>query len=176
MTVGRTRRCSGRIGCCASSTPSSARARKAPAAQCGRAKWSAALGDGGRQALRGDRAQLDGLTAPIQAARTCKDSGPCWLDKLKDPMRLLRARCGYELAGRAVRPFPRWCRLLLTGTGRPGGGHRALEWLIGVPSAAAAAQGGRDKSGRQFAQRAGPHSIHPRNEELRRLQARLAPL
>jgi len=156
----------------------SARARKAPAAQCAREVEALQLGDAGDKPCEAIAAQFDGLTAPIQAARACKDSAPCWLDKLKDPDALLRARAAYELgrrgAGEAVPALVQAVadQELVARVAA----IRALEWLIGVPSAQPQLKAGADKLAAQLAAEQGRIQFIRVNEELRRLQARLAHL
>ena len=53
---------------------------------------------------------------------------------------------------------------------------RALEWLIGVPSAQPQLKAGADKLAAQLAAEQGRIQFIRVNEELRRLQARLAHL
>ncbi|HWE23381.1 MAG TPA: HEAT repeat domain-containing protein [Myxococcales bacterium] len=155
-----------------------ARARKSPVSQCARELEALQLGDAGDKACDTVAAQFDGLTAPIQASRNCKDSVPCWLDKLKDTEALLRARAAYELgrhgAGEAVPALVQAAadQELVARVAA----IRALEWLIGVPAAQPQLKAGADKLAAQLAAEQGRVQFIRVNEELRRLQARLAHL
>ena len=156
----------------------SARARKSTAAQCAREAEALQLGDAGDKPCDAIAAQFDAVAAPLQAVRTCKASSPCWLDKLKDPEPLQRARAAYELgrlgAGDAV-------SALVQAAGDQElvarvAAIRALEWLIGVPAAQPQLKVAADKLAAQLAAEQGHGQFVKVNEELRRLQARLAHL
>jgi HEAT repeat protein len=155
----------------------SVRARKSPAAQCAREVETLQLGETDKP-CEVIGAHFDALTAPVQAMRTCKDSTPCWLDKLKDAEPQIRARAAYELgrrgSGEAV-------PALLQATADQElvarvAAIRALEWLIGVPAAQPQLKAGADKLAAQLAAEQGRVQFIRVNVELRRLQARLAHL
>jgi HEAT repeat protein len=155
----------------------SVRARKSPAAQCAREVETLQLGESDKP-CEVIGAHFDALTAPIQAMRTCKDSAPCWLDKLKDPEPQIRARAAYELgrrgSGEAVPALLQAAadQELVARVAA----IRALEWLIGVPAAQPQLKAGADKLAAQLAAEQGRVQFMRVNEELRRLQARLAHL
>ena len=156
----------------------STRARKAPAAQCTREVEALQMGDAGDKACDAIATQFEGVAQPLFAFRTCKDSAPCWLDKLKDPEPLIRARAAYELGrqgtGQAVPPLVQAAadQDLVTRVAA----IRALEWLIGVPAAQPQLKAAAEKLSAQLAAEQGRDQFVKVNEELRRLQARLAHL
>src|SRR3989440_9059863 len=86
-----------------------ARARKAPPAQCIREAEALQLGEAKEKACELGAAQFEGLAIALEAAHACRDSAPCWMDKLKYTEPLLRARAAYELgrlgASEAVPPL-----------------------------------------------------------------------
>jgi HEAT repeat protein len=156
----------------------STRARKVPTAQCAREVEALQMGDAGEKPCDVIATQFDGAAQPLVAFRTCRDSVPCWLDKLKDPEPLLRARAAYELgrlgAGQAVPS-------LVEATSDQDlvarvASIRALEWLIGVPAAQPRLKAAAEKLAAQLAAEQGRAQFVKVNEELRRLQARLAHL
>ncbi|HYZ88733.1 MAG TPA: HEAT repeat domain-containing protein, partial [Myxococcales bacterium] len=155
-----------------------ARARKAPEAQCTRELDQLQYAESRDKPCEAVAAQFDGLATAVQAVRTCKDAAPCWLDKLKDSEPLIRARAAYELgrhgAGEAVPALVQAAsdqdvvaRVAAI---------RALEWLIAVPAAQPRLKEAANKLAAQLAAEQGREQFIRVNEELRRLQARLAHL
>ena len=156
----------------------SARARKSSAAQCSRELEQLQYGEAGDKSCEVVAAQIDGLATAVQAVHSCKDSASCWLDKLKDPEPLIRARAAYELgrrgAGESVGALVQAASD--QDTIARVAAIRALEWLIGVPAAKPDLKAGASKLAAQLAAEQGREQFVRVNEELRRLQARLAHL
>jgi HEAT repeat protein len=155
-----------------------ARARKAPPAQCTKQVEELQIGEAQEKPCEFVAAQLEGLSMALQAAHACKDTAPCWLDKLKYTEPLLRARAAYELgrlgAGDAV-------PALAQATADPDllvrvAAIRALEWLIPVKTAQPQLKAAAERLASQLAAEQGRVHFVKVNEELRRLQARLAHL
>jgi HEAT repeat protein len=156
----------------------STRARKAPAAQCAREVEALQMGDPGDKQCDAIATQFEGVAQPLFAFRTCRDSAACWLDKLKDSEPLIRARASYELgrlgAGQAVGQLVQAAadQDLVARVAA----IRALEWLIGVPAAQPQLKVAAEKLSAQLSAEQGRDQFIKVNEELRRLQARLAHL
>src|SRR5229473_449443 len=153
-----------------------ARARKAPPAQCAREVEALQIGEAKDKACELVAAQFEGPAVALEAAHACKDSIPCWLDKLKYTEPLLRARAAYELgrlgAGDAVPSLVQAAgdQDLLARVAA----IRALEWLLGVPAAQPQLKAAAEKLSAQLAAEQGRVQFVKINEELRRLQARMA--
>jgi len=154
------------------------RARKAPPAQCTREVEALQIGEAKEKACELVAAQFEGLAIALEAAHACKESTPCWVDKLKDTEPLLRARAAYELgrlgASEAVPSLVQAAadQDLLVRVAA----IRALEWLLGVPAAQPQLKAAADKLAAQLAAEQGRVQFVKVNEELRRLQARMAHL
>ena len=155
-----------------------AKARKAPPVQCAKDVEILQIGEGKEKACELVAAQLEGLAIAVEAAHACKDSAPCWSDKLKYTEPLLRARAAYELgrmgAGHAVTALAEAAAdpdLLVRVAA-----IRALEWLLGVPAAQPQLKAAAEKLASQLAAEQGRIQFVKVNEELRRLQARMAHL
>src|SRR6266850_4607045 len=155
-----------------------ARARKAPPAQCAREVEALQIGEAKDKACELVAAQFEGPAVALEAAHACKDSAPCWLDKLKYTEPLLRSRAAYELgrlgAGDAVPSLVQAAgdQDLLARVAA----IRALEWLLGVPAAQPQLKVAAEKLSAQLAAEQGRVQFVKVNEELRRLQARMAHL
>jgi HEAT repeat protein len=154
------------------------RARKAPPAQCTREVEALQIGEAKEKACELVAAQFEGLAIALEAAHACKESAPCWVDKLKYTEPLLRARAAYELgrlgASEAVPSLVQAAadQDLLVRVAA----IRALEWLLGVPAAQPQLKAAADKLAAQLAAEQGRVQFVKVNEELRRLQARMAHL
>jgi len=154
------------------------RARKAPPAQCTREVEALQIGEAKEKACELVAAQFEGLAIALEAAHACKESTPCWVDKLKYTEPLLRARAAYELgrlgASEAVPSLVQAAadQDLLVRVAA----IRALEWLLGVPAAQPQLKAAADKLAAQLAAEQGRVQFVKVNEELRRLQARMAHL
>jgi HEAT repeat protein len=155
-----------------------ARARKANPAQCTRELETLQYTDSTDKPCEVVAAQFEGLAMALQAVAACKDATACWLDRLKDAEPLNRARAAYELgrhsAGEAVPALVQAAsdqdvvaRVAAI---------RALEWLIAVPAAQPQLKAAAQKLAAQLAAEQGQQQFIRVNEELRRLQARLAHL
>src|SRR6266849_3884972 len=155
-----------------------ARARKAPPAQCAREVEALQIGEAKDKACELVAAQFEGPAVALEAAHACKDSVPCWQDKLKYTDPLLRARAAYELgrlgASEAVPSLVQAAgdQDLLARVAA----IRALEWLLPVPAAQPGLRAAADKLSSQLAAEQGRAQFVKVNEELRRLQARIAHL
>jgi len=155
-----------------------ARERKAPPAQCAKEVEALQIGDAKDKPCELVAAQFEGLSIALEAAHACKDSVPCWQDKLKYTDPLLRARAAYELgrlgASEAVPSLVQAAgdQDLLARVAA----IRALEWLIPVPAAQPGLRAAADKLSSQLAAEQGRAQFVKVNEELRRLQARIAHL
>ncbi len=118
------------------------------------------------------------LAAPLQAAKECGAAVACWSGKLGDPAPLVRARAGYEL-GRlgASETVP----LLTKAAGDNDlqarvAAIRALEWLAALPAAQGALKSAAAQLAGQLHAEQGAMRYLKVNEDMRRLQARLARL
>jgi HEAT repeat protein len=155
-----------------------AKARKAPPLQCAKDVEVLQLGEAKERACEFVAAQFEGLAIAVEAAHACKDSAPCWSDKLKYTEPLLRARAAYELGRMGAGQFvPALAEAaadqdLLVRVAA----IRALEWLIGVPAAQPQLKAAAEKLAAQLAAEQGRIQFMKVNEELRRLQARMAHL
>jgi HEAT repeat protein len=123
-------------------------------------------------------AQFEALSAPVDAAKACTDSASCWMEKLKDRDALVRTRAAYELGRmRASESVP--ALVPVAGDPDPGARRaaiRALEWLIPEPAAQAQLKAASGKLADQLASEPGREQFIKANEELRKLQTRLAHL
>jgi HEAT repeat protein len=156
----------------------SARIRKAPPAQCEKEADALGIEDAGEKPCDFVASQFEPLSVALEAVRGCKDSAACWQDKLADSHALVRARSAYEL-GRlgASGAVP----ALVQAAGDQDllvrvGAIRALEWLIPVPAAQPQLKAAAEKLSSQLAAEQGAVQFLKVNEELRRLQARIAHL
>ena len=123
-------------------------------------------------------AQFSGLARPLEAARVCGSEAPCWLNKLGDPDPPVRARAAYELgragAPEAVAPLVKALSqepLLVREAAA-----RALDWLCAVPAAKGALKAAAAPLAAQLAAEQGKVQYQKVNEDLRRLQVKLARL
>ena len=122
--------------------------------------------------------QFEALAVSLEAVRGCKDSAACWQDKLTYTQALLRARSAYELgrlgASEAVPALAQAAgdQDLLARVAA----IRALEWLMPVPAAQPQLKAAAEKLSSQLAAEQGRVQFLKVNEELRRLQARMAHL
>jgi HEAT repeat protein len=155
-----------------------ARARKAPAGQCAREVEDLLAGDAKDKPCEMVAAQFEALAIGIEAARACKDLAPCWEDKLKAAEPLVRARAAYELgrtgASQAVPALAEAAadQDVLVRVAA----IRALERLLAVPAAQPQLKVAAEKLAAQLAAEQGHVQLMKVNEELRRLQARMAHL
>jgi len=122
--------------------------------------------------------QFGELASPLEAARVCAQDAPCWLPKLQDKDPVVRARAAYELgrtgAADAVAPLTKACgeeQLLVREAA-----VRALDWLAGVPQAKGALKAAAGQLAEQLAAEQGKVQFLKVNEDLRRLQVKLARL
>ncbi len=122
--------------------------------------------------------QFSDLSKPLEAARVCASDAPCWLARLSDPEPLVRARAAYELGragvSEAVGPLAKALgeeQLLVREAAA-----RALDWLCAVPAAKAALKAAAAPLGAQLAAEQGKSQYQTANEDLRRLQVKLARL
>ena len=121
------------------------------------------------------------LGAALEAAKACglqASSSGCWLQKLAEQNPLVRARAAYEL-GRSgeVTAVP----ALIKAAGDADlhariAAIRALEWLATLPAAQASLKNSAAQLATQLQTEQGAMKFYKVNEELRRLQARLARL
>ena len=150
----------------------------APPAACAKDADELQLADANDKPCELVAAQFDGLAIAPESAQACKDSTPCWMDKLKSTEPLVRARAAYEL-GRmgASEAVPALVQAaadddLLARVAA----IRALEWLIPVPAAQPQLKAAAAKLASQLSAEQGRVQFIKVNEELRRLQSRLAHL
>lgn len=122
--------------------------------------------------------QFGELSLPLEAARVCAQDVPCWLPKLQDADAVVRARAAYELgrsgAPEAVAPLIRAVsddELLVREAA-----IRALDWLASVEGAKSALRSGRERLGAQLTAEQGKAQYAKVNEDLRRLEVKLARL
>ena len=155
-----------------------AKLRKSPPAACAKDADELQLADANDKPCELVAAQFDGLAIAPESAQACKDSAPCWMDKLKSTEPLVRARAAYEL-GRmgASEAVPALVQAaadddLLARVAA----IRALEWLIPVPAAQPQLKAAAAKLASQLSAEQGRVQFVKVNEELRRLQSRLAHL
>ena len=118
------------------------------------------------------------LAKPLEAARVCASDAPCWLPRLSDPDPVVRARAAYELgragAPEAVAPLVKALaeeQLLVREAAA-----RALDWLAAVPAAKDALKAAAAPLAAQLAAEQGKVQYYKLNEDLRRLQVKLARL
>jgi HEAT repeat protein len=155
-----------------------ARARKALPAQCAKDVEALQIDDAKDKPCELVAAQFEGLAVAVEAAHACKDSAPCWLDKLKYTEPLLRTRAAYELgrlgASDAVPSLVQAAgdQNLLARVAA----IRALEWLMPVPAAQPQLKAAAERLSSQLGAEQGDVQFLKVNEELRRLQARMAHL
>ena len=123
-------------------------------------------------------AQFAELARPLEAAGRCAGTAACWLDLLGDKEPLIRERAAFELGresyGDAVPALSRACsdpdlRVRAAAI-------RALEWLLPLPGARALLKSAAAPLLAQLTAEQGKLEVSKVNEELRRLQARLARL
>src|SRR5947208_1814603 len=122
--------------------------------------------------------QFGELSRPFEAARVCASDVPCWLPKLSDQDPVVRARAAYEL-GRAGAPeaVPQLVKaaseeqLLVREAA-----IRALDWLAAVPAAKARLKAAAGQLAAQLSAEQGKVQFLKVNEDLRRVQVKLARL
>ena len=121
------------------------------------------------------------LAAPLEAAKECglaTASAGCWSQKLADPQPLVRARAAYELgrAGAAA-AIPALTKAASDAdlTARLAA-IRALEWLLPLQDAREQLKAASRTLAAQLQAEQGRVQLAKVNEELKRLQARLARL
>jgi len=155
-----------------------ARIRKEPPAQCAKEAEALQIADPKEKPCDLVAGQFEGLAVSLEAVRGCKDSAACWQDKLTYTQALLRARSAYELgrlgASEAVPALAQAAgdQDLLARVAA----IRALEWLMPVPAAQPQLKAAAEKLSSQLAAEQGRVQFLKVNEELRRLQARMAHL
>jgi len=122
--------------------------------------------------------QFGELSRPFEAARVCASDVPCWLPKLSDQDPVVRAHAAYEL-GRAGAPeaVPQLVKaaseeLLLVREAA----IRALDWLAAVPAAKAPLKAAAGQLAAQLSAEQGKVQFLKVNEDLRRVQVKLARL
>jgi HEAT repeat protein len=117
-----------------------------------------------------------GLLAPLDAAQACGAKSDCWTGKLADAAPLVRARAAYEL-GRAgaTAAVPALTKAAAdTDLQARIAAIRALDWLSALPAAQPQLKASAAQLGAQLQAEQGSTRLYRVNEELRRLQARLA--
>ncbi|MCA1829153.1 MAG: HEAT repeat domain-containing protein, partial [Myxococcales bacterium] len=122
--------------------------------------------------------QFGELSKPFEAARVCAADAPCWLPKLSDQDPVVRARAAYEL-GRIGAPdaVPQLVKaaseeqLLVREAA-----IRALDWLVSVPAAKNALKNAAAPLAAQLSAEQGKVQFLKVNEDLRRVQVKLARL
>ena len=155
-----------------------AKLRKSPPAACAKDADELQIAEAKDKPCEIVAAQFEGLSIALEAAHACKDSAACWMDKLKYTEPLLRARAAYELgrmgASEAVPALVQTAADsdLLARVAA----IRALEWLIPVPAAQPQLKAAADKLASQLSAEQGRVQFVKVNEELKRLQSRLAHL
>ena len=117
------------------------------------------------------------LSKPLEA-RVCASDAHCWLPRLSDPDPVVRARAAYELgragAPEAVVPLVKALaeeQLLVREAAA-----RALDWISAVPAARDALKAAAAPLAAQLAAEQGKVQYYKINEDLRRLQVKLARL
>jgi HEAT repeat protein len=122
--------------------------------------------------------QFGELSQPLEAARVCANDAPCWLPKLSDKDPVVRARAAYELgrigAPDAVVPLVKALaeeQLLVREAAT-----RALDWLTAVSTAQPALRAAAAQVAAQLAAEQGKVQYQKVNEDLKRLQVKLARL
>jgi HEAT repeat protein len=152
------------------------RQRREPVSLCQRAAADLPASDRACDFLA---AQFIALTGPLDAAKACAAApGPCWTDKLHDNDPLVRARAAYELGRLKV---PDAVPQLVAAAGDSdlaarAAAIRALEWMIPVPAAHPQLKAAAPALAAQLAAEQGRVQFVKVDEELKRLQARLAGL
>ncbi len=118
------------------------------------------------------------LGAPLEAAKECAGAESCWTGKLADKNPLVRARAAYELGRSGVaQAVPALVKLAGDADFQARiAAIRALEWLLPHPAAKAALKDAAAALAVQLQSEQGSVKFYKVNEELRRLQARLARL
>jgi HEAT repeat protein len=154
------------------------RQRREPAAVCQKSIAELQAQDAGENPCEFIAVQFAGMTDPLHAAKTCAAAAPCWIDKLRDKDPLVRARAAYEL-GRLKSSDA--VSQLVVAAGDPDllvrvAAIRALEWMIGVPAAHPQLKAAAAALAAQLAAEQGRTQFVKVDEELKRLQARLAAL
>jgi HEAT repeat protein len=123
-------------------------------------------------------AQFASFSLPLETQKRCGANAACWRDNLGSPSVLLRARSAYEL-GRleAAAAVPALVRAA-TDPDLPArvAAIRALERLIGVPAAKADLKAALEPLAGQLQAEQGRAQFLRVDEEIRRLQVRLARL
>ena len=122
--------------------------------------------------------QFGELSKPFEAARVCAADVPCWLPRLADPDPVVRARSAYEL-GRAGAPEGVPGLVKLASDEQPlarEAAIRALDWLANVPAAKNALKNAAGPLAAQLAAEQGKVQFLKVNEDLRRVQVKLARL
>jgi HEAT repeat protein len=122
--------------------------------------------------------QFGELSKPLEAARVCASDTPCWLPKLSDQDPVVRARAAYELgrigAPEAVPGLVKAAseeQLLVREAA-----IRALDWLVSVPAAKDALRKAAAPLAAQLSAEQGKAQFLKVNEDLRRIQVKLARL
>jgi HEAT repeat protein len=123
-------------------------------------------------------AQFAAFSAPLEAQKRCGDDVGCWRDDLSSPDALVRTRSAYELGRlQAADTVPALVRAATDPDLRARvAAIRSLEGLISVPAAKAALKAAVEPLGGQLAAEQGLSRFVTVDEELRRLQFRLARL
>jgi HEAT repeat protein len=123
-------------------------------------------------------AQFSQLAPPLQAAEACAADAVCWVQKLADRDAAVRARAAYQLgrigAPEAVVPLVKALaaeELLVREAA-----IRALDWLTAVPAAQPALRAAAAQVAAQLAAEQGKVQYQKVNEDLKRLQVKLARL
>lgn len=118
------------------------------------------------------------LLVPLDAAKECAQDAKCWSRKLAEPTALVRARAAYEL-GRAgaTEAVPALAKAAADDdlTARLAA-IRALEWLVPLPAARELLKGAAPELLEQLQKEHGKLKYVKVNEDLKRLQARMARL
>jgi HEAT repeat protein len=154
------------------------RQKREPVAACQKALADLPNQDPGEKPCDSIAVQFAALTGPLQAAKTCGTTAACWGDKLRDKDALVRARAAYELGRlQASEAVPQLVHAasdadLLARVAA----IRALEWMISVPAAQSQLKAAAPALAAQLAAEQGRLQFVKIDEELKRLQARLARL
>ncbi|MFL5445320.1 MAG: HEAT repeat domain-containing protein [Myxococcales bacterium] len=156
----------------------SQRALREPVSVCQKQVQELGLESEPGRACEAIGAQFAAFSGPLEAQKRCGANAACWRDNLANPSALLRARSAYELGRLEVAPA---VPALVRAATDPDlvarvAAIRALERLIAVPAARGDLKAAVDPLAGQLQAEQGRAQFVRVDEELRRLQVRLARL
>ncbi|MBS2023393.1 MAG: HEAT repeat domain-containing protein [Deltaproteobacteria bacterium] len=157
-----------------------AKEKKGKAAECAKSVQELTTAPTAEEAGACDKlaASFSQLLPPLAAAEECKEEAKCWAGKLAAPEALVRARAAFELGrAKAVETIPALTKAateedLMARLA----GIRALEWMIGAPNAKDALKAALAPVNARLQAEQGQVNFIKVNEELKRLQVKLARL